>query len=326
MVNKFLTILLVIANVSVAYGQQCDKGYISYDEKSVEIGFGIGEEHSFEETVSQIQNLSNSQLTQLWMIAGWFFENMSFDLNKFLTGGPVDEFETIFQRKKGICGEYARLFSGFCDELGIKNYVIEGYAPELSNNTLFVETNHAWNVVEISDCWYHCDLQGFSGKLHKSQDGNLSFRKEADPFSFLARDDFFLSKHIPADPMWQLKIHPQEMEMLLSMTHIILHGSSEFNYSDSIRQFESLSDSEKNIKFAQNAHKYNPNNHNVVVINYYNEAVDLINSAKGDRRKMVLAEQYLSEASKHVHFASNGVQELSLNIEKALEYIKKNLR
>lgn len=225
----------------------------------------------------------------------------------------------------GICGEYASLFSEFCSALGIKNYIIEGYAPELSNNTQFQETNHAWNTVKIADCWYHCDLQGVSGKLYSSKDGTLFFKKQVDPFSFLARDDYFLSKHIPADPMWQLKKHPQEMNMLLSGTHIVEYGSPEFNYMDSIRQFDQLSEAEQHIKFAQNAHKYNPNNHNVVVINYYNEAIDLIQQANGDKSKLGLAKKYLSRAKEHVSLASNGVQELKPEINKALMYLEEYL-
>ena len=113
--------------------------------------------------------------------------------------------------------------------------------------------------------------------------------------------------------------------MLLSRTHIIDGSSPEFSYSVSIQHFESLSDSERNIKFARNAHKYNPDNHNVVVINFYNEAVDLINSANGDKRKLALAKEHLTVASAHVGMASNGVQELSSIIEEAMAYLEEYL-
>jgi transglutaminase/protease-like cytokinesis protein 3 len=325
MLNSLLFAILLITDWSYGNTNNCDDGYVIYDERSFELGTQLCGESSFHETVSQIQHLSNSETSQLWIVAGWMYKHMNFDMDKFIRGGPVKNFESIYQRRTGICGEYASLFSEFCNELGIKNHVIEGYAPELSNNTEFVETNHAWNVVQIGDCWYHCDLQGLSGKLYSSKDGDLSFKKQADPFSFLARDDYFLSKHIPADPMWQLKKHPQEMNMLLSSTHLIKEGSPEFMYVDSIQQFDELSDSEQKIKFAQNAHKYNPNNHNVVVINYYNEAVDLIQQGTGDKSKLGLAMQYLSKAKEHVSFASNGVQELKPDIDKALDYLSKYL-
>ena len=68
-----------------------------------------------------------------------------------------------------------------------------------------------------------------------------------------------------------------------------------------------------------------PDNHNVIVITYYNEAVDLLNGANGDRGKLIRAEQHLTKAREHVDFASNGVQELSRNIEDALAYLKKYL-
>ena len=113
--------------------------------------------------------------------------------------------------------------------------------------------------------------------------------------------------------------------MLLSRTHIIDGSSPEFSYRDSIQHFESLSDSERNIKFAQNAHKYNPDNHNVVVINFYNEAVDLINNAHGDKRKLALAKKHLTVASAHLGFASNGVQELGSSIEEAMAYLDRYL-
>jgi len=176
-------------------------------------------------------------------------------------------------------------------------------------------------VVFIDSCWYHCDLQGFSGKLVVNQSGEISFNKHPDPFSFMARDDYFLSKHIPADPMWQLKKYPQEIDVLISGTHIVDESRPAFHYCDSIENFIRLSDTKRSIKLALNAHEYNPDNRNILVVNHYNAAVELINTAQGNEDKLENAKQYLLKAKEHVDFASNGVQELKTSIDAALEYL-----
>ncbi|MEN8250294.1 MAG: transglutaminase domain-containing protein [Bacteroidota bacterium] len=323
--KKIILILFLITLYAHTYSQGCTKSSITFNRDAFELSDSLQPNSSIDQLTAQIKSLRNTELDQLYIVAGWIVDNMNFDMQKFKTGGPVDDFEAIFRNKAGTCGEYATIFSEFCTRLGIKNYIIEGYVPEIDNSkSVFVETNHAWNVVKVDNCWYHCDLQGFSGQLVQSQGGEYIFRKQPNPNSFLTKDYFFISKHIPADPMWQFTEYPKDIEMLITGIQIVEEEeSAKFNYCDSIHAFCQLSAEEKKIKFAKNANKYNPHNHNVIVINYYNVAVEIINAANGEKDKLIEAKQLLLVAKEHVDYTSNGVQELRADIYEALKYIKK---
>lgn len=92
MLNKLLITILLISNWSHGYSKNCDDGYVIYDERSFELGTRLCAESSFQETVAQIQNLSTSQMAQLWIVAGWIYTHMNFDMDKFIRGGPVKNF------------------------------------------------------------------------------------------------------------------------------------------------------------------------------------------------------------------------------------------
>ena len=58
-----------------------------------------------------------------------------------------------------------------------------------------------------------------------------------------------------------------------------------------IQQYTQLSKTQKLLKFSDDAHAYNKNNANVIVVNYFNAAVDLINNWNHDKSKLVLAKK-----------------------------------
>lgn len=320
--KRTLQIFFLLFYLAGANSQDYGETSINFDKRSFEIGASLDDNVTIQKTSQQIKELSDSEITQLWIVAGWIYKYMNFDLDKFLNGGPAKDIEYILKHRTGICADYSRLFAEFCDELGLQNFIIEGYAPEINGGNTFVETNHAWNVVYAGGCWHHCDLQGFSGKLVISKDKDLYFRKQYDVFSFLARDYYFLSNHIPADPMWQFKSNPQSIESLLSRSQVIGDDSPKFNYCDSIKVFLGLPELDKSIKLAVNAYSYNPDNHNIMVVNFYNAAVDLLNADDSQRENLELAKKYLFVAKKHVYFAANGVQDLNERIEEALDFVK----
>jgi hypothetical protein len=322
-VKKALIILIQIFIAISIFGQNSKN--IEFDFEFFALKDSISPNLSFEETVKQIESYSSNDTQKLFLIAGWFYNNMDFDLDKFYSGGATNDYKTVFPLRKGTCGDFSNLFSAFCNKLNIKNEIIEGYAPEFdSDNKIYYETNHAWNVVKVGSNWYHCDLLGFSGHLDKKPNGEFKFVKKPNTSKFLTRN---LSYNVPADPMWQLSNYPILFDTLLKYgrdSKIDSKGTF-LDYENEINQYIKLSNQQKRLVFADNANKYNKNNSNVVVIEYYNASVDLINNWNRDKQKLILARKYLEKARKHVKNATNGVEILEKEIESGLQFIKRHV-
>lgn len=301
---------------------------IDFDYESFSLKDSISKELNFNQIIDAINYYCSTDTQKLCLVAGWFYENIDFDLEKFNSSETVNDYKTVFKLKKGICGDYSALFSEFCNRLNITNEIIEGYVPEYnSENKVYYDTNHAWNIIRLGNNWYHCDLLGFSGVLRIDRSGKYHFMKKYNTDDFLTRDLFFLSKHIPADPIWQLSNFPIPLETLISYGNNSKIDTTQnwFDFKKEIEFYINLPETEKSLKFADNAFDYNRNNSNVVVINYFNAAVDLINNGKNDRSKLIKARKYLEKSKTYVLNASNGVEVLKDEINKGLEIIDKYL-
>lgn len=324
---KRIIFLIITLFFTISSFGQNDR-FIELDSNYFFLKDSLNRDFPFEKTVYEIENYCTNDTQRVSLVAGWIFNNMNFDLDKFYKGGTKQDYKTVYLNKKGTCGDYSTIFSEFCNRLGITNEIIEGYVPEYdSDNKVYYETNHAWNVVRINGKWYHCDLLGFSGYLSKNTDGKFEFIKKENPKSFLTQEFSFISTHIPADPIWQLSNYPVPLDTILKYgedTRIDSSGNS-FNYEDEISNYTKLSIQEKSLKFADNAFIYNPHNDNIIIVNYYNASVDLINSWRGDKNKLILARKYLNKAHSHLLQATNGVETLRPRIEEALKIIQKYL-
>jgi hypothetical protein len=325
---KHTLLFLILLNLGLlAFGQS--EGKVQFDYASFNLKDSIAPNLLFNQVVQQINRQCDTDVKKLCLVAGWMYKNIDFDVVKFDKGGSIPDYRVVFNSRKGICGDYTSLFYQFCKQLHITCEIIEGYVPEFnSENRIYVETNHAWNVVKIGDDWYHCDLLGFSGYLKQSSRHDYQFVKQLNINEFLARGLHFIAAHIPADPMWQLSDHPIPMETLLKDGK---HSKSDtatvnFGYQKKINSYLKMGAVQKQLAFADNAYAYNKHNRNAIVVNYYNASVDLINHSKGDKNKLLTARKYLNRARLFVGKAANGVEKLSRDIDESLAIVNKYLK
>jgi hypothetical protein len=319
---KILIFQLLIG--TCIYGQE-DKA-IDFDYNTFALRDSIGTSLTITQIINKVNTVCSTDTQKLCLVAGWFFENIDFDLDKFNTGGQIGDYESVFINRKGTCGDYASLFAEFCNRLKIKNEIIEGYVPEYnSKNKVYYETNHAWNVVKLGENWFHCDLLGFSGYLKKDKSGGFQFIKQVNTSDFLIRDSYFLSKHIPADPIWQLSNYPIPLDSLLEHGYKAKIDSTQkwFDYQKGILDYTESIGIEKRLKYADCVYEYNINNSNVIVISYFNAAVDLVNNWDNNKARLIQAKKYLAKAKKYAPNAKNGAEVLEGEIDNALEMINK---
>ena len=100
-----------------------------------------------------------------------------------------------FATRKGICADYAAIFSSICDQCGIRSFVISGYTKQ---NGMASYLPHAWCIAFVSNDWFVFDPTWGSGYVADNK-----FVGRINDFYFKARPVDLISSHIPFDPLWE---------------------------------------------------------------------------------------------------------------------------
>ncbi len=92
------------------------------------------------------------------------------------------------RRRKGVCENYAAIFTDIAQKAGLTAYSVTGYTRQYST---VVRTGHVWCAVRLNKEWFFCDPTWDEG-----------FRNT--PRYFMISPAEFIQTHFPFDPLWQL--------------------------------------------------------------------------------------------------------------------------
>lgn len=135
--------------------------------------------------------------------------------------------------RKGICENYAALFSEICNKSGIKSYVIEGYTKR---NSTINSQSHVWNASLIDGCWYLFDPTWGAGQID-----NNSFVKKLNNKYFCQKPEDFLAVHMPFDYLWQFVDNPMSYEEFNNKTVARKRKNKKFRLNDALETYDSQS-------------------------------------------------------------------------------------
>ncbi|MEN8194457.1 MAG: transglutaminase domain-containing protein, partial [Bacteroidota bacterium] len=176
-------------------------------------------------------------------IFSWIAENIQYDSDNIYAFSieqiPASSIYKILKTRKGICHDYAMLYTDIANKVGIKTYVITGYTKQ--NRRISCDP-HSWCASLIDSTWYLNDPTWGSGYIQDSH-----FEKEINNNYFNAKPENFIKTHIPFDPLWQLLNYPitkQEFNTKKSRTENL---KIFFNFADSIKAYEKQSKIERQI-------------------------------------------------------------------------------
>lgn len=299
---------------------------IQFDQDSFEKAEEIKPDASFDEIVLLVKNQYKEDFKRLSMICGWFYYNFDYDIKKFETGGNSEDYRIVFDKKKGICNDICILFSEFCNKIEIRNEIIEGYTKGFGDSLNLKETNHVWNIVFVNNKWFHCDVLWTIGVLDGTPiKNNLVFKKRLIYWNFLNRcDDTFLKDHIPAIPLWQLRRIIIPLDDLINDTYNSSDNLKIVNVNDELDKLYNLDEITRSLKIANEAHKYNPNNYNILTVNYYNAGVEEFNTGVNSKNfnQIKLAEKYFTKAKQSIAYSDGDVKKLENSINLGLKKVK----
>lgn len=168
----------------------------------------------------------------------WITTNLSY--NVYVTFSSRNEVyseerelsETL-QTRRGVCRQFALLFSRIAEKMGIPAYVVSGYNKNAAGAVMSYP--HDWCAAMADDRWLLYDPTYGMGYVKD----NRFVRSVSMDYCHI-RPEKHIVTHMPYDPMWQLLEHPYRYEEFDKGTFHADNRSPVFHYSDSIFAYEHL--------------------------------------------------------------------------------------
>ncbi len=258
----------------------------------------------------------------------WHAENIAYDTCSF-TSGNIQNYtvEETIKRGEALCSGYANVFKAMCDKVGITCYIINGYSKGFGykQGTKFERTDHAWILVYINDEYKFIDPTWGAGYV-AFDNGQLKYYKKLNMAHFLAKPEFFIGRHLPGVPMWQILEHIVDMKTYVKYDNaedMLKHASkSHFNYADSISAWVALEGEEKIIKLAESGYRFFPDNAQNLAIAYYNYAVTLSQESQSKEKLLKSLHFYNKARNLYDREKIKGKTKMMGYIDQGEKYVK----
>ena len=156
-----------------------------------------------------------------YMVYKWVTQNIAYDCYNYQYHKENIDYteEGTYNKGKGVCDGYAKLFLLFAKSIGLEAYRVVGYSKGASyyQGKLPTQTDHAWNSVKIEGNYYLLDSTWGAG----SCDG-ANFKAKYREDYFCTDPEIFIRAHLPAEKEWQLISPTITLQQFVDMLDISL--------------------------------------------------------------------------------------------------------
>ena len=248
---KQLTISIILILITSVLSAQkiIVNEYLSIDKKAIKIP------DSLTITTKSIADYINTNFKtdkeKVRAIFIWVASSIEYDIANIYA---INFYETkenkinkALKTKKGICENYAALFTDIATGCGITSYIIEGYTKQ---NGFTDYIPHAWCAAYVDSAWYMFDPTWGSGYLNGSK-----FYKKINNEYFKTLPSTLIKSHIPFDYLWQFLNYPVTNKEFYEGRITANKAKPFFNYVDSITLHESKNHIEQLISAAYRIEK-----------------------------------------------------------------------
>ena len=248
---KQLTISIILILITSALSAQkiIVNEYLSIDKKAIKIP------DSLTITTKGIADYINTNFKtdkeKVRAIFIWVASSIEYDIANIYA---INFYETkenkinkALKTKKGICENYAALFTDIATGCGITSYIIEGYTKQ---NGFTDYIPHAWCAAYVDSAWYMFDPTWGSGYLNGGK-----FYKKINNEYFKTLPSTLIKSHIPFDYLWQFLNYPVTNQEFYEGRITANKAKPFFNYVDSITLYESKNHIEQLISAAYRIEK-----------------------------------------------------------------------
>lgn len=291
---KNIYLLLSFCFSLLSFGQ-ANVGYTSVDAKMNVIPAKATV--STAEIAKYITDNFKTENEKIRAVFYWTASNISYDVkNMFavdITETPQDRILKTLKNKKGICEDYALVFSEIANLAGIKSVVIDGYTKQDGKVATLA---HAWCAAKIENKWYLFDPTWGSGYVN-----NNKYTRKINNIHFKVEPSKMINSHIPFDYLWQFINYPITNQEFIDGKTQINKTKKYFDFESEIKKYEALLKIDQFFESAQRiekngiknqlisqAYAYTKNSWNTerqnengakynAIVNQYNEAISELN-------------------------------------------------
>ncbi len=206
-----LAILLVFWALSSACAQTSAQYAPGPDYRAIDdhaLAAPASVQTSFKSLASWLTAPCRSDEEKARVVFRWITQNIEYDVEALLAGGPMSgNAEDALRTKRGVCEGYAGLFMELAKASGIKAVKINGFAKGYGyspGQPLGKVPNHSWNAVSIDGRWRLMDCTWGAGYIGNDR----KFHRAFDPHFFFTPPREFIYDHLPEKEDWQLLDRP----------------------------------------------------------------------------------------------------------------------
>lgn len=175
-----------------------------------------------------VQDNFTTDRDKLEAIYSWVTANIHYDKDSMYNiNWGVDEHTkaaSTIRRRKGVCENFATVFTDIASKCGIPAFTITGYTNVSGN---IKRAGHSWSAVQLDKEWLLCDPTWDAGNGNRTS-------------WFLLPPAQFIDTHMPFDPLWQLLPQPLSQQDFINGRSAAKKNAVIWNVADSVDGFMQL--------------------------------------------------------------------------------------
>jgi hypothetical protein len=181
----------------------------------------------------------------------WIASNIQYDIDNMFAMNFYEKKEEKIAKplrtRKGICENYASLFTDISIKSGIKSFVIEGFTKQ---NGFTDYIPHAWSAALIDSSWFLFDPTWGSGYVNGGK-----FIKKINNAYYKASPATLIKSHIPFDYLWQFLNYPVTNQEFYEGNIQQNNSKPYFSFTDTLQAYEKLNHIDQLISSAYRVEK-----------------------------------------------------------------------
>lgn len=279
---KWLIILCLLHGCICRVNAQGYNDYATTDAKALQIP--SSETYASSSIANYVQLNFKTDKEKVRAVYAWITTNIRYSKDSMYYHGwgtdPELKMASILRKRKGVCENYAELFTNIVLKCGIQAVVVSGY----TNITGAVNpTAHSWCAVYVDKQWLLCDPTWDEGF------------KITTRYFFIAPAQF-IETHFPYDPLWQLLGRPISHTDFRRGFVQPKKEASFFNYTDSVNTFLQLDTLQQLVAASRRMKQYGADNESLktwltyndmkIAIVYQEDDMNNFNAAVANRNKV----------------------------------------
>ncbi len=265
--------LLLFSTQALFAQQTTGQDYTALDKKALQLPDSLTQ--TTEGIAGYITTHFKTDQEKARAIFIWIATNIRYDMdNRFAINFYEKKEEKIvrpLKTRKGICENYAALFTDICQKAGIKSYVVEGYTKQ---NGLTDYIPHAWSAALIDQDWYLFDPTWGSGYVSAGK-----FQKKINNSYYKVTPSTLIRSHMPFDYLWQFLHYPVTNPEFQEGKTQQNKAKTYFSFTDSIQAYEQQNHIEQITASAYRVKK-NGVNHSLIFDRLQHLKLELENDRK----------------------------------------------